>query len=71
MKCPVCKTECSGYDRCPQCGFDQLNKTFSSKEEAMFWEQQVVVPYRNTHFFTPKSFGEAKRKLYCTKRKNY
>lgn len=64
MKCPVCKTECSGYDRCPQCGFDQLNTTFISKEEAMFWEQQVVVPYRNTHFFTPKSFGEAKRKLY-------
>lgn len=63
MKCPVCKTDCSGFQKCPECGFDQLNKTFINKEEAVFWEQQVVIPYRNTYLFTAKSFGEAKKRM--------
>lgn len=65
MKCPVCKTECAGYERCPKCGFDQLNKTFINRDEAALWEQQVVRPYRNTYLFTPKNFGEAKNRM-CT-----
>lgn len=34
MKCPVCKTECAGYEKCPHCNFGELNpllggRTFS------------------------------------------
>lgn len=47
MKCPVCKTECGGYDNCPICGFDQLNKIFINKEEAILWEMESVAPYRD------------------------
>lgn len=46
MKCPVCKTECSGYDRCPQCGFDDLRTDFLNQEDANDWLENVVVPYR-------------------------
>lgn len=65
MKCPVCKTDCTNTQRCPECGFNQLNKTFINKEEALFWEQQVVVPYRSMYLFSPKGFGEAKKRMYA------
>ena len=58
MKCPVCKTDCMGYQRCPDCGFDELNKVFINLEEALFWEQKEVIPYRNAHFFPNCDFGD-------------
>lgn len=51
MKCPVCKTECNGYDNCPNCGFNQLNMTFINSDEANLWKEQVIMPYRK-HFFS-------------------
>lgn len=50
MKCPVCKTECSGYDHCPNCGFEQLNMVFINSDEANLWKEETVKPYRDVFF---------------------
>jgi hypothetical protein len=67
MKCPVCETEYMGYEKCPQCGFDQLNKLFATKDETDAWTKQVVEPYRASYLFSPKVFAEAKRKACATR----
>lgn len=50
MRCPVCKTECTGYDSCPNCGFEQLNKVFINSDEANLWKEETVRPYRRSFF---------------------
>lgn len=50
MRCPVCKTECNGYNSCPNCGFEQLNKVFINSDEANLWKKETVEPYRDSFF---------------------
>jgi len=49
-KCPVCKTECSnGATKCSVCGFTDENgidRTWPIKEDAEYWLETVVKPYR-------------------------
>ena len=45
-KCPVCKTDFTTQTACSVCGFTELTPTFLSKEEADYWTETVVVPYR-------------------------
>lgn len=49
MKCPVCKTECAGYERCPQCGFAELTPTFINQADANSWLLDIVGPYRKNY----------------------
>jgi hypothetical protein len=63
MRCPVCRKEIVATDKCPYCGFSQLNRTFVNREEAMLWEKEVVVPYRNNHLFSSKGLAIAKRRM--------
>ena len=44
MKCPVCKTECNGYDSCPNCGFTEIRTEFLNKDEAQRWMDDTVIP---------------------------
>lgn len=46
MLCPVCKSECGAEPICGNCGFDQFRAEFVSREDADYWMQNVVVPYR-------------------------
>lgn len=46
MLCPVCKSECGADPICGNCGFDQFRAEFVSREDADYWMQNVVVPYR-------------------------
>lgn len=50
MRCPVCKIDCTGYNSCPNCGFDQLNKVFINSDEANLWKDETVIPYRESFF---------------------
>lgn len=50
MRCPVCKTDCTGFDSCPNCGFDQLNKIFVNSDEANLWRDETLTPCRNSFF---------------------
>ena len=49
MKCPVCKTECSEKQECPQCGFSELLTTFINQDDANSWLLDVVEPYRKKY----------------------
>lgn len=55
MKCPVCKTECTGNSCCPECGFDQLNLEFLNRADAETWMHAVVWPYREEYWIRMKS----------------
>lgn len=55
MKCPVCKTECSD-NVCLECGFDDLNPQFISKEDANEWTKTIVEPYREKYWKTLTDF---------------
>ena len=46
MLCPVCKTECGTEIVCKECGFDQIQVEFLNREEADFWMENVVLPFR-------------------------
>lgn len=46
MLCPVCKTECGAELVCGNCGFDQFRSEFVSREDADYWMQSIVIPYR-------------------------
>lgn len=48
-RCPICKTECNYNESCPQCGFDEIEKTFVNKDEAELWKIQVLVPYAEAY----------------------
>lgn len=56
MKCPVCKTECHNDSVCPECGFEELNPTFLSKEEGDAWIENVVWPWRYRYWETLDEF---------------
>ena len=56
MKCPVCKTECGNAAACPECGFEELNPTFLSKEEGEAWIENVVWPWRYQYWETLDEF---------------
>ena len=55
MKCPVCKTECTGNSCCPECDFDQINTVFVNKDDANAWIQNVVIPFREEYWLRKKS----------------
>lgn len=50
MKCPVCKTECSELNACPECGFTDLTPTFLSESEGNAWLENVVWPWRHKYW---------------------
>lgn len=50
MLCPVCKNECGKEPICKQCGFDQLQYDFVSREDAEYWNKNIVAPYREKYF---------------------
>ena len=49
MKCPVCKTEVHDKNVCEMCGFDDIRSEFLSQEDADFWMQNVVIPYKDNY----------------------
>ena len=49
MLCPVCKSECGTENVCKECGFDQLQVEFLSRDDAVHWMDTVVVPYREKY----------------------
>ena len=46
MLCPVCKSEYGTESVCGNCGFDQFRAEFVSREDADYWMQNIVIPYR-------------------------
>ena len=55
-KCPVCKNECADNSVCLECGFDNINPVFLSKEDAATWVDEVVLPYRIRYWSLQKDF---------------
>ena len=55
-KCPVCKTECADDNVCQECGFDNINPVFLSKEDAATWMDEVVLPYRIRYWSLQRDF---------------
>lgn len=55
-KCPVCKNECADNSVCPECGFDNINPVFLSKEDAATWMNEVVLPYRTQYWSLQRDF---------------
>lgn len=48
--CPVCgKAYTSRETTCLDCGFAGLNKVFINKDEADYWKEHVLIPYRQTY----------------------
>ena len=56
MKCPVCKTECSELNACPECGFTELTPTFLSESEGNAWLENVVWPWRREYWSSLTDF---------------
>lgn len=51
-KCPVCKTECGENMNCKTCGFSDVNRIFINRDEAIQWEQSVLLPYKKHYYST-------------------
>ena len=49
MFCPVCKSDCGAELVCGNCGFDQFRAEFVSREDADYWMQNIVIPYREQY----------------------
>lgn len=49
MLCPVCMTECASNSVCPECGFNEVGRIFTGREEAEKWYNSVVLPYKETY----------------------
>lgn len=49
-KCPVCgKIISASENKCSECGFTELHKTFISKIDAEEWIEIVVKPYKEKY----------------------
>lgn len=55
-KCPVCKSECEDNYVCQECGFDNINPVFLSKEDAATWMDEVVLPFRIRYWALQRDF---------------
>lgn len=55
-KCPVCKTTCCDELVCPECGFDDINRSFVNVDEAQRWQAETVLPYRKKYWATLTDF---------------
>ena len=49
MKCPICKTDVGDKNICEQCGFSDIRSEFLSQEDADFWMQNIVIPYKDNY----------------------
>lgn len=49
MKCPICKTDVGDSNICEQCGFSDIRSEFLSQEDADFWMQNIVIPYKDNY----------------------
>lgn len=68
MKCPVCKTEIDmNITTCPQCGFNECNKTFINQQEASLWLNNVVKPFERQYLAKINSLSWLKAKMYKTR----
>lgn len=48
--CPVCKEPyTSEENKCCYCEFPELNRQFISKDDALYWERNVLAPYRKKY----------------------
>ena len=48
--CPVCqKVYTSKETTCLRCGFQDLNKVFVNKDEAEYWREHVLRPYKKIY----------------------
>ena len=56
MKCPVCKTECYSDGICPECGFAEINRVFTSQNEGEYWLEHTVWPWRYKYWETLSNF---------------
>lgn len=62
MNCPVCGQEIdNNFTVCSKCGFEDLNKIPSDKEEYIRWLQNTVVPYGINYCLSKMIPSEAKR----------
>ena len=48
--CPVCqKAYTSSETICLHCGFTELNRVFINKDEAEYWREHVLLPYKQKY----------------------
>lgn len=64
--CPVCKTECGEKTRCSCCGFQEVNRFFINRDEAEYWQRNIVIPYRKQY----KEMCAAKERIIVESHKN-
>lgn len=69
-KCPVCgKIISANENKCSECGFAELHKTFISKIDAEEWIEKVVKPYK-TKYEDNKNKANSQAKIQNTDEKN-
>ena len=62
MNCPVCgQVIVDNITKCSKCGFEELHKSISSRDEHIQWLQSTVVPYGINYILSTMSQTEAKR----------
>lgn len=48
--CPVCKKAYTSTERkCLECGFPDLNRVFVNQQEAEYWKENIVIPYKRQY----------------------
>lgn len=48
--CPVCKKAYTSTERkCLNCGFPDLNRVFVNQQEAEYWKENIVIPYKRQY----------------------